>query len=82
MKVKINGIEYKDLGEITPKDEIFQALRSQLEIQSMQDTNILRLRKLYDGLQTASINVTLEARKTAITASKFNVGWVACRRGE
>ena len=75
-------IECKDLDEITTKDEICQALRSQLGIQSVQERDILRLRKAYGGTQTASISLTLEAAKRAITASKVRIGWVVCRLRE
>lgn len=44
----------------------------------MPEADILRLRKGYGDIRTASINLILESAKTAITASKVRIDWVAC----
>lgn len=42
----------KDLDEVATKSEIYEALQSQLGLQSVSEAIVLRLRKVYDKAQS------------------------------
>ncbi|CAD7080111.1 unnamed protein product [Hermetia illucens] len=75
-------IECKDLDEVTTKSEICEALQTQLGLQSVSESNVLRLRKAYGDTQIASISLPIEAAKKAIAVGKVRIGWVVCRLRE
>jgi len=74
-------IECKDLDEITSKEDIQNALHSQLELSDVVLDDI-NLRKGYGGTQSASIRLAAESARKALSAGLLKVGWVGCRLRE
>ena len=73
------NIVCKDMDEVTTKDEVLEALRTQLGTESLSLSAIRSLRPAYGGTQTAVISLSLELAKKVLKTGKVRIGWTICR---
>nr|AMS38370.1 hypothetical protein [Bactrocera tryoni] len=74
------SVEIRDLDEITTKEDIAVAIRSQIkELNSFDENAIKTMRQAYAGTQTAVISLPAADSKRLLDAHKIKIGWVVCR---
>ncbi|CAD6998283.1 unnamed protein product [Ceratitis capitata] len=74
------SVEIRDLDEITTKEDIIEAIRSQIkELNTIGVDAVKNIREAYAGTQTALISLPATDAKRLLDASKIKVGWVVCR---
>ncbi|KAL9883232.1 uncharacterized protein ACN427_010668 isoform 2-T2 [Glossina fuscipes fuscipes] len=69
-------VECKDIDEVTTREDISSALKSQYGVASAE---VVNLRKAYGGTQTALITLQQEEAAKLLAGGKLRVGWVICR---
>ena len=69
----------RDLEEDTTKDDVLEALKKQLQTDSLSESAIRSLRTAYGGTQTAVISLPFELAKRVLSAGKVKIGWTICR---
>ncbi|XP_054745492.1 uncharacterized protein LOC129249847 [Anastrepha obliqua] len=73
-------VEIRDLDEITTKEDIGEAIRTQVnELNLFSENAIKSVRAAYAGTQTAVISLpALDARRL-LEKQKLKIGWAVCR---
>ncbi|XP_069961840.1 uncharacterized protein [Bactrocera oleae] len=73
-------VEIRDLDEITTKDDIVEAIRSQIkELNLFCVDSIKHVKKAYAGTQKAEISLPVQQARHLLGAQKVKIGWVVCR---
>lgn len=73
-------IEIRDLDEITTKDDIAEAIRTQIkELNNFSSDSIKNIKKAYAGTQRAEISLPVLLARQLLGAQKIKIGWVVCR---
>lgn len=73
------NIVCKDMDEVTTKEEVLEALQTQLGTDSLPLSAIRSLRSVRGGTQTAVISLSFEQAKKVLTTGKVRIGWTICR---
>lgn len=72
-------VECRDLDEITTKEDVCQALTSQLGIGKIDESAIRSIRKAYGGTQRAIISLPIAGARVALKEGKIKIGWSVCK---
>ncbi|XP_054089783.1 uncharacterized protein LOC128922628 [Zeugodacus cucurbitae] len=73
-------VEIRDLDEITTKEDIAEAIQSQIkELKHFDKDSIKNIRSAYLGTQTATISLPAREARILLEARKIKIGWVVCR---
>lgn len=73
------SIVCRDMDEVTTKEEVLEALKKQLDINSLPESAIRSMRAAYGGTQTAVISLPFEHAKKILAVGKVKIGWTYCR---
>lgn len=73
-------VELRDLDDITTKDDIAEAIRSEIkELGLFSVSAIKTIRAAYAGTQIAVISLPAQEAKYLLQAQKIKIGWTICR---
>lgn len=73
-------VEIRDLDEITTKEDITEAIRTQIkDLNLFGEHSIRSIRAAYAGTQTALVSLPALEARLLIDARKIKIGWVVCR---
>lgn len=67
----MEGIQAKDLGEVTTNEEICEALRDQLKLENVQKMDVKSLRQAYGGTQTTTLTMAVASCRKYCLRIKF-----------
>lgn len=71
-------VECRNLDEVTTKEEICLAFANERGIDSIKQTNIVSLRKGFNGTQVATMLIPLDTAQSVLKNPKIRIGWVVC----
>ncbi|XP_039968625.1 uncharacterized protein LOC120780409 [Bactrocera tryoni] len=73
-------VEVRDLDDITTKEDIAQAIRSEFEELRLFSVECIKsIRHAYAGTQKAIISLHAQEAKHLLAAQKIKIGWSICR---
>ncbi|XP_017470018.1 PREDICTED: uncharacterized protein LOC108361778 [Rhagoletis zephyria] len=72
-------LEIKNIDEVTTRDEVLDALRSNLPNEETMPSAIRSMRAAYGGTQTCTLSLPALTAQTLLDKSKIRIGWVICR---
>lgn len=73
-------VEIRDLDEITTKEDITEAIRTQIrDLNHFGEQSIRSIRAAYAGTQTALVSLPALEARLLLDARKVKIGWVVCR---
>ncbi|XP_049309471.1 uncharacterized protein LOC125777805 [Bactrocera dorsalis] len=73
-------VEVRDLDDITTKEDIAQAIRTEFEELRLFSVECIKnIRPAYAGTQKAIISLQAQEAKHLLAAQKIKIGWTICR---
>lgn len=72
-------LEVKDIDEVTSKEDICEAVKTQYNLNGVSGTDVVNLRNAYGGTQTATISLPADSAKKLLESGRIKIGWVNCR---